>query len=110
MKTTYLLALIVAGTILIAGPSRAATDASINKEIFHLLMNNKSLAPGAEKMTATTHDGVVTLTGGVMTPEDKNALHKAIAELPGVQEVKDNQLILKSGDSPAQGFGQGLEN
>jgi|GEM_PF-2274804 len=99
MKTIHLfaLALGVAGTLIASPPTRGATerDQRINDKIFDLLMNDRSLAYGSQKMIATTRDGVVTLTGDVRSQADKEKLHKAIAGAPGVQEVKDSQVFLK---------------
>jgi len=99
MKTISLLALTIgaAGMLITSPPSRAATetDKTINDKIFNLLMNDRSLAHGSQKMTATTKNGVVTLTGQVQSQTDKEQLHKAIAGEAGVQQVKDNELFLK---------------
>jgi len=102
---------IVAGLMLITAPlARAAVDAdkSINDKIFQLLMSDKSLAKGTEKTRVTIHDGEVTLVGNVATETDKERLHKAIAGVPGVQQVNDKQLIPKPRASSR--FGDGLPN
>jgi osmotically-inducible protein OsmY len=98
MKTICLFALTIsAGILITAPPLRGATetDKRINEKIFHLLMNDRSLAHGSEKLTATTQNGVVTLVGDVRSQTDKDQLQKAIAGTRDVQRVNDNQVILK---------------
>ena len=99
MKKIYLFALTIsaAGMLVTAPPLRGATetDKRINDKIFHLLMNDRSLAHGSEKLTATTKDGVVTLVGDVRSQADKDQLQKAIAGAPEVQRVNDSRVILK---------------
>jgi hypothetical protein len=116
MKSTNKLALIaVAGTMLIANTSLAAsrTDNRIDNEIYNALLSDDSLMnsvtmtpPGVVGATskdsvvtrplgaisATTQNGIVTLKGQVLTPAAKQQLHDAIAALPGVQRVDDSQV------------------
>ena len=99
MKAIYLLALTIgaAGILATSPPLRAATesDKAINDKIFYLLLNNRSLGQGTEKMTLTTHDGQVTVVGDAATVTEKDELRQAIAGVPGVQRVNDKQLIAR---------------
>ena|SRR5438128_457295 len=99
MKTIYLFALAIsaAGMLVAAPPVRGTTesDKRINDKIFYLLMGDRSLARGSEKLTATTRDGVVTLAGDIRSEAGKEQLHKAIVGTPGVQKVNDSQVIPK---------------
>jgi hypothetical protein len=117
MKSTNKLALIaVAGTMLIANTSLAASRTDnriINNEIYNALLSNDSLMDslamrpsgvvGATSedsvitrplgsISATTKNGVVTLKGQVLTPDVKQQLYDVIAGLPGVQRVDDSQV------------------
>ncbi len=46
-----------------------------------------TLGPAASKVTVKVHDGVVTLSGVVETPDDKVAAERAVQRQPGVHAV-----------------------
>jgi osmotically-inducible protein OsmY len=90
-----------------ATPSRAATasnNTTVDREIFHLLMTDNSLAKGADGLSLTVQNGVVTIKGVVSSQTEKDQLRDAIAKLPGVRTVEDNRLVLQPGYAPVPGL------
>lgn len=45
---------------------------------------------GGAPVAASVRDGVVTLTGAVANPMRRIAIERAVSNLPGVEEVRDN--------------------
>lgn len=101
MKTIFPITLaIVAGTILMSGPSACASDmdnriesSAANSYVFKTYLKDDSIKTESK-------DGVVTLTGKVADESQKTMAENTVASLPGVKSV-DNQLQI-SGEQPAE--------
>jgi CBS domain-containing protein len=66
----------------------AERDRRIRSEVQHLLAKNPWLE--RERMNLVVSDGVVHIWGIVRSKEHRQALHKALAAIPGVQSIEDH--------------------
>ncbi len=85
---------------LVQSAPASSSDTAIGQQIYHMLIAERSLAPGPNQVTASVRDGVVTLTGQVPRSKNKEQLRSAISAIPGVQRVDDSGLGIGLGRLP----------
>jgi hypothetical protein len=74
-------------------PGASDANWTVAEAIRTKLMSDPTMAPlGSDLITEVAKDGAVTLRGTVKTPGEKDRVRDAIASVPGVSSVNDDDL------------------
>jgi len=71
----------------------SAEDMKITKKINNWLMSNNSLSSDAKNIQVMTSNGVVTLSGSVVSYQEKNMIINKVMNMDGVDSVNDQLKI-----------------
>ncbi len=71
------------------------TDEAISRKVRNALKNEPTLSKTARKVTVSTLDGVVTLSGNVTSNNERRSVIKIAKTVPGIKRIRD-QMVLGS--------------
>lgn len=69
------------------------TDEAISRKVRNAIKNEPTLSRTARKVTVSTLDGVVTLSGNVKSNDERRKVIKIAKTVPGIKRIRDQMVL-----------------